>query len=110
VELDAAGVLLLAFPLLPPAARSDAARRAKALAARGAELALPLDAGLPVVAAQGERDTFGSAADLAGAAPRLEVHAVAAADHSFSVPTGGPSPRAALLQAALAAVRQAAGE
>jgi hypothetical protein len=38
------------------------------------------------------------------------VHPVAAADHSFAVPKGGPSPRGALLAAALAAVRHAVGE
>lgn len=64
-----AGVVALAFPLVPPAGRPD----------RSAEL-LGVTAALLVV--QGERDSFG--APVAFTALGVRVHAVAGADHSFT--------------------------
>lgn len=108
-------LLLLAFPLVPPAARASADRHAAALTARGEELRVPLEAGIPVVAAQGDRDAFGSADELRTALDRAgsglaEVWPVADADHSFRVRRGGPDPAPALLDAALRAVALARGE
>jgi predicted alpha/beta-hydrolase family hydrolase len=109
--VGAAAVLLLAVPLLPPAARADAVRREKALATRLGELALPHGAGIPVVAAQGARDAFGGAEELADAAgDLLEVVEVADADHGLRTRAGGPDPRPTLLSAALRAVALARGE
>ena len=53
--LGAVGVLALAFPLHPPG-RPDRSR--------AGELALPGAAGVPVVVVQGERDAFGTPADI----------------------------------------------
>jgi predicted alpha/beta-hydrolase family hydrolase len=106
VELGASGVLLLAFPLAPPSAKRDPAG---SLAVRRAELAVPLDAGLPVVVAQGARDTFGGPDDIAAADPRAVVVAVAGADHGLKVPKSAPGPGPVLLGAALDAVRRAVG-
>ncbi len=109
--VGAAAVLLLAVPLLPPASRADDARREKALATRLGELAMPHEAGIPVVAAQGSRDAFGGADELAEAAGHLlEVVEVADADHSLRTRAGGPDPRPTLLSAALRAVVLARGE
>lgn len=104
VEVGASAVLLLAFPLVPPTARTDRARRAQALAARSAELAVPREAGIPVVVAQGQRDVFGTARQVAAAGQPAHVAPVAGADHSLVVPRGGKDPAPALLAAALAAV------
>ncbi|ADB51420.1 alpha/beta hydrolase family protein [Conexibacter woesei] len=76
----AAGVLCLAFPLVPPARRSAAAK------ARGPPPSrLPeLDAvTVPVLVVQGERDTFG----MPPAGPRRTV-AVVAGDHSLRSDVG----------------------
>jgi predicted alpha/beta-hydrolase family hydrolase len=109
--LGADAVLLLAVPLLPPGARADAPRREAALATRIGELGRPRSAGIPVVAAQGTRDAFGGADELATAATGLlEVVAVADADHSLRTRTGGPDPRPTLLAAALRAVALARGD
>ena len=113
VRADA--VLLLAVPLVPPAARSDADRHAAALAARSAELAAPLRTGIPVVAAQGDRDAFGGPAELRAAlgrasATRAEVVAVAGADHALRVGRAGADPAPTLCSAALLAVSMARGE
>jgi uncharacterized protein len=108
-------VLLLAFPLVPPAARASAERYAAALARRREELGVPLRTGIPVVAAQGDRDTFGPPGELGtalgppGPAP-VEVRAVVDADHALRVRRGGPDPAPALLVAALRAVALARGE
>jgi predicted alpha/beta-hydrolase family hydrolase len=116
LQVGADAVLLLAFPLLPPAARHDRAKRARARAARAQELGVPWAAGLPVVVAQGERDVFGSAAEVADALPftgpdgvpltesGAHLHRITAADHSLTVGRGGPDPAPALLAAALTAV------
>jgi uncharacterized protein len=108
-DVGAAAVLLLAVPLVPPAARAAADTRDKALATRLAELQAPGDAGIPAVVAQGERDTFGSAAEVAEVSG-LRVVTVPGGDHSFVVRRADPDPAAALLQAALAAVALARGE
>lgn len=80
--LGAVGVVALAFPLHPPG-RPDKSR-------------LPeLDGvGLPTLVIQGERDAFGSAAQIpAGGRLAREVVGVPDADHGFAVPK-----RAALTQ------------
>lgn len=116
LQVGADGVLLLAFPLLPPAARHDRTKRATASAARSAELGVPWSAGLPLVVAQGDRDVFGTAAQVADALPftgadgvpltrsSAALYPVAAADHSLVVGRAGPDPAPRLLEAALAAV------
>jgi predicted alpha/beta-hydrolase family hydrolase len=71
----AAGVLALAFPLRPPW-RPDSTRLPELEAT-----------GVPVLAVQGERDHFGSAADLAAVAPEhVRVLMVPGADHSLRRP------------------------
>jgi predicted alpha/beta-hydrolase family hydrolase len=110
-ETGARAVLLLAFPLLPPSARSSPERRAAALGVRTAEVRLPLSAGIPVVAAQGGRDAFGSAADLREAlGDGVEVLEVTDADHALRVRRSGPDPAPTVLAAALRAVALARGE
>lgn len=111
----ASAVLLLAFPLLPPSARTDPARRAAALGIRAAEIRRPLEAGIPVVAVQGGRDVFGGPKDLASAlGPEqgggLDVVEVIDADHALRTRRGGPDPAPVLLAAALRAVALARGE
>ncbi len=103
VAVGASSVLLLAVPLVPPAARRTPEALAKARAVRLPELAAPAAGSIPVVVAQGERDAFGSAADVADATG-LDVVAIAEADHSFGVRRGGPDPLPALVAAALRAV------
>lgn len=110
-EVGAAGVLLLAFPLVPPAARGDADKHARALAKRRPELTAPAALGLPTVVAQGERDGFGTAAELREVlrrVPRAEVVAVPGADHALRSTREDPAPY--LLEAALRAVVLARGE
>jgi predicted alpha/beta-hydrolase family hydrolase len=102
-------LLLLAVPLVPPAARASAEREAAARTRRREELRGPLRAGIPVVVAQGDRDAFGSARDLRvalgnGRGVAWEVVAVEGADHGLRVARGGPDPAPALLAAALLAV------
>lgn len=97
LDVGAAGLLLLAFPLHPPG-------RPDAVGVRASELAVPLGAGLPVVVAQGERDAFGGPAEVVAAAPGARVHAVAAADHSLKAAKAAPDPADAILAAALEAV------
>ena len=106
--VGATSVLLLAVPLVPPAARRTPDALASARALRLPELAAPGAAGIPVVVAQGERDPFGSASEVA-ADTGLEVVAVAEADHSFGVRRGGPDPLPRLVEAALRAVAVARG-
>ena len=128
--VGADAVLLLSYPLVPPSVRDDEAARAKALSLRRGELASPIRAGIPLVAAQGERDAFGGPDDLAEALgmrvltrattprkhrrrsgpPRVDVIAVAGADHSLRVPRSASDPAPTLLAAALLAVARASGE
>jgi Predicted hydrolase of the alpha/beta-hydrolase fold len=77
----AVAVVCLAFPLHPPG-RPEKSRLS--------ELLLPE---LPVLVVQGERDTFGSAADLAAeVAARRNIHVIAVpgADHGMKVPKSSP--------------------
>jgi predicted alpha/beta-hydrolase family hydrolase len=104
--VGADAVLLLAVPLVPPAARRTPEALDKARALRLPELLAPGVAGIPVVIAQGGRDPFGSALEVAESSG-LEVVAVAEADHSFGVRRGGPDPMPALVAAALRSVAAA---
>jgi hypothetical protein len=79
-DTGAAGVLALAFPLVPPGKGPEASRLA--------ELDRPSAAGLPVLVLQGTRDAFGSAGDVPAAPGRLVVP-VEGGDHSFRVLKGG---------------------
>ncbi|MFF5322606.1 alpha/beta family hydrolase [Janibacter hoylei] len=56
VEMGAAGVLALSFPLIPPGKGEEASRIH--------ELVLPVEARLPVQVVQGARDAFGSPAKV----------------------------------------------
>lgn len=67
-QVDAAAVLCLAFPLLPPGRGSG----------RGGELAQPE---VPRLVVQGSRDAFG----IPEPGPGVAVHVVEGADHSFAV-------------------------
>jgi predicted alpha/beta-hydrolase family hydrolase len=67
-ELGAAGVLALAFPLVPPGRTTT----------RASELALPT---APRLVVQGSRDAFGMPKKSKG----VRVHVVDGADHSFAV-------------------------
>jgi hypothetical protein len=99
--VDAGALLLLAFPLLPPAARKDPERAAKARGIRLGELQSVGER--PVVLVQGERDAFGSPAEVLTAVAGLElpppmVVAVPGADHSLRLRT--PATREVLVAAA----------
>jgi predicted alpha/beta-hydrolase family hydrolase len=109
--VGAGAVLLLAVPLAPPAARRTPEKLAATLARRTDELAMPGAAGIAVVAAQGDRDAFGSAAELdAVGVEGLEVVPVVGADHALVVRRGHPDPLPMLVTAALRAVAAARGE
>lgn len=111
--VGAAGVLLLAFPLVPPDARNDVDKHARALEARRPELTAPSRLGLPTVVAQGARDPFGTAAEMRDVLRRTrgaEVVEIPDADHSLRTRRGGPDPAPVLLQTALRAVALARGE
>ena len=66
--LGADGVLCLSFPFHPPG-RPDRLR--------SGELALVLDAGRPLLVVQGERDPFGSPAEVSAVVPAERIRAVA---------------------------------
>jgi predicted alpha/beta-hydrolase family hydrolase len=109
----ASGVLLLAFPLVPPAARRDPATAAKARALRRTELTAPSRLGLSTTVVQGESDRFGSPAQLRRAlrgASHVEVVPVPGADHALRVRARGEDPAPVVLAAALRAVAHARGE
>ena len=113
VTTRADAVLLLACPLVPPAARADADKHAAALAKRRPELLAPVEAGIPVVVAQGERDAFGTAAELRELVRRrrlVEVVEVPDADHSLRTRAAGPDPAPVLRAAAMRAVARARGQ
>ncbi len=113
VTTRADAVLLLACPLVPPAARADADKHAAALAKRRPELLAPVEAGIPVVVAQGERDAFGTAAELRELVRRrrlVEIVEVPDADHSLRTRAAGPDPAPVLRAAAMRAVARACGE
>lgn len=118
-QVGAAAVLALAFPLVPPASRASSDRAHAALEKRRPELAAPLEAGIPLVVAQGGSDAFGAATELADVLAALvadqgrgaetevvtaEVVAVPGADHGLAVRRGAPDPATTLLAAALRAV------
>jgi len=114
-SVGADAVLLLAYPVVPPAARASAEKESAARALRREELQAPLRAGLPLVAAQGTRDAFGGPGELRTALGRVrgavvEVVPVDGADHGLKVARGGPDPGPSLLAAALRAVALARGE
>ncbi len=69
--MGAAAALCLAFPLHPPG-RPDRSRVDELEGAR-----------VPVVVVQGDRDAFGSADELAMAAPGVTVVAVPGGDHGL---------------------------
>lgn len=102
VRADA--LLLLAFPLSPPSSRKDPQRAAMAVDVRLAEWQAVGDR--PVGLVQGERDAFGSPADvlaaLAGRGLREpDLTAVPGADHSLRLSTAAT--RDLLVAAALRA-------
>jgi predicted alpha/beta-hydrolase family hydrolase len=73
---NAAAVVALGFPLRPPG-RPERSRAAELLAVDWC----------PVLVLQGERDTFGTPADVGAILPRrspVTLHAVAGGDHSFA--------------------------
>jgi uncharacterized protein len=79
--VGAAAVVCLAFPLHPPGNPAKSRR---------AELLLPE---VPVLVLQGERDTFGAAAELAAEVAgngRIRVVAVPGADHGMKVLASAP--------------------
>ena len=80
-DVGASAVVCLAFPLHPPG-RPERSRLA--------ELLLPE---VPVLALQGDRDAFGTAADLArlvAGVPSVRVVEVAGADHGMRTPKAAP--------------------
>lgn len=80
-EVDAAGVVCLAFPLHPPG-RPEVSRLEELLAPT-----------VPVLVLQGDRDTFGTADTLrseAGARESLRVVDVPGADHGMKLLKGSP--------------------
>lgn len=87
VSVKAEGILALAFPLHPPG-RPEKSRIDELVGGR-----------LPTLVIQGERDPFGSPADLstavavnsaASTAARIEIELIPAADHSLRVPARAP--------------------
>lgn len=73
------GVVLLGYPLHPPG-RPEQRRDAH----------LP-DIAEPMLFVQGEKDTFGGAAEISALLPRLQhatLHEIPGGDHSFRVPGG----------------------
>jgi len=80
-SVDASGVVCLAFPLHPPG-RADKSRRAELL-----------EPEVPVLVLQGERDPFGTAAELSadiGRAPSIRIVAVPGADHGMKTAASAP--------------------
>ena len=80
-DVGASAVVCLAFPLHPPG-RPETSRLA--------ELLLPE---VPVLALQGDRDAFGTAADLArlvAGVPSIRVVEVTGADHGMRTPKAAP--------------------
>ena len=85
VQLGAAGVVALAFPLRPPGRGGSRPSRAGELVA-----------GVPVLVVQGERDSFGGPGELPAT---VEVLAVPGADHAMRVPARSLPGQAAVLAA-----------
>lgn len=78
--LGADAVLALSFPLHPPG-RPDRSR--------AHELGLVLEAGLPLLVVQGERDPFGGPGEVTEHVPASRVHAVRG---THTVPAGSAGP------------------
>jgi uncharacterized protein len=78
--VGAFAVVALAFPLHPPGRGGN---DSKGELSRAGEL---LAAGVPTLVVQGERDSFGQAAEFPAGRPHLTVVGVPYADHSFTVP------------------------
>ncbi|MFF1561333.1 alpha/beta family hydrolase [Streptomyces sp. NPDC058279] len=95
-ELDAAGVLALAFPLHPPG---------RAEKSRAEEL---LGAGRPTLVVQGGRDPFGRPEEFPPPGPGApyELVAVPHGDHGFAVPKRADVTQAETLAAITAAVAE----
>jgi predicted alpha/beta-hydrolase family hydrolase len=89
-QLGALAVVALAFPLHPPG---------RAERSRAPEL---LQAGVPTLVVQGERDPFGGPAEIP-AGPH--VVPIAGADHGFKVPASAALSQAQALEELTAAVR-----
>jgi predicted alpha/beta-hydrolase family hydrolase len=87
--LGAVGVVALAFPLHPPG-RPEKSRADELLAS-----------GVPTLVVQGERDAFGSPAQLP---PGPTVAAIPGADHGFKVPARGGLTQAEALAVLTSAV------
>lgn len=100
-DLGAHAVCCLAFPLHPPG-RPERTRWTELAAAAAV---------VPVTVVQGDRDPFGSAAELLAATtasgPAVTTVAIPWADHSFAVPARAPITRAEALAVLVAAVRRA---
>ena len=77
-ETESVAVVCLAFPLHPPG-RPDADRGAEAR-----------DAGVDLLVVQGERDPFGTPAEVGRAVPAARVVAVPFADHGMAVARSAP--------------------
>jgi predicted alpha/beta-hydrolase family hydrolase len=73
-ELAAAAVLCLAFPLHPPG---------RPAISRADELLRPVEAGIPLHVVQGERDPFGSPAQVREHLPNPAMVSAVAGAHSF---------------------------
>lgn len=87
-ELDAAGCVLLAFPLHPPGRPERS---------RAAELLGCTSAGRPTLVLQGERDAFGRPEELPPLAPPHRVVALPGADHGLAVGKRAVPDQAAVL-------------
>ena len=112
-SVGAAAVVALAFPLVPPAARASDELTRAALGRRRPELVSPAAHGIPTVVVQGDRDRFGTPAEVRrvrGRRAGVEVLAVPGADHGFGVLRGGPDPGPHLIEGLLRAVALARGE
>jgi predicted alpha/beta-hydrolase family hydrolase len=90
-EAGAAACLALAFPLHPPGRPEKS---------RFDEL---VDAGVPTLVVQGERDAFGTPAEFP---PGQEVRQVPYADHGFAVPKSAPVTQDEALGALVAAISE----
>ncbi|MFE7629620.1 alpha/beta family hydrolase [Kocuria sp. NPDC057446] len=92
--VGASAVVCLAFPLHPPGRPERS---------RAEELLGPT---VPVLVLQGTRDRFGTADEVAAAAPGVEVVPLEGADHALAVLRSGPVSREGTLALAAAEVRR----
>ena len=98
VEVGAAGVLCLSFPLHPPG---------RPEASRAEELRSPLAVGLPVAVVQGERDPFGTPTEVLAAAP-LGPERMYAVPGTHTIPRGSAAAVGAAVTAVLGGIPTAA--